>query len=175
MADAFVDSQRPSGLPAYAHESSGVNERLRTITFETAASDAAGDVKRLFTVGAHEIPVRCLVMCDAIAGATDIDLGLYRPSAPDGSTTGVVVDRDALMDGTDISAGKAWSDQVDGLSALGVEERGTKTFYDIANDVQTADVIGHLPQDSYDFCLTEVSEVSAAGTITIFLWTIDKQ
>lgn len=169
MADGFVDAARIAGTPARAHESSGVNLRFRSITFETAVADAAGDVKRLFTVGAHEIPVQCLVLCDAIAGATDIDLGLYRPNG------GIVVDKDALMDGTNIAAGKAFSDQVDGLSALGVEERGTKSFYDIANDVLTTDVIGHLPNDSYDFALTEVSEVTAAGTITIFLWTIDQQ
>jgi hypothetical protein len=169
MADGFVDSARQAGLPARAHESSGVDLRFRSITFETAVADAAGDVKRLFTVGAHEIPVRCQIMCDAIAGATDIDLGLYRPGG------GVVVDKDALMDGTDIAAGKAYSDQVDGLSALGVEERGVKSFFDIANDVATADVIGHLPNDSYDLALTEVSEVTAAGTITIHLWTIDQQ
>lgn len=169
MADAFVDSQRPNGLPARAHESSGVNLRFRSITFETAASDAAGDIKRLFTVGAHEIPVKCQIMNDAITGATDIDLGLYRPNG------GIVVDKDALMDGTDISAGKAFSDNVDGLSALGVEERGVKSFFDIANDVLTTDVIGHLPNDSYDLALTENSEISTAGTITVHLWTIDQQ
>lgn len=169
MADAFVDSQRQNGLPARAHESGGVCPKVRTITFETAAADAAGDVKRLFTVGAHEIPLRCYIINDAIAGATDIDLGLYRPNL------GAVVDKDALLDGADISAGKAWSAAVDGLAALGVEERGTKSFYDIANDVATTDVIGHLPNDSYDFCLTQNSDVSAAGTITVILETIEQQ
>lgn len=169
MADGFVDSQRPNGLPARAHESSGVGLRLRTITFETAAADAAGDVKRLFTVGAHEIPVRCVIMNDAIAGATDIDLGLYRPNG------GIVVDRDALMDGADISAGKTEASPQSGLAALGVEEIGVKSFFDIANDVLTTDVIGHLPNDSYDVALTEVSEVTAAGTITVHLYTIDQQ
>lgn len=169
MADGFVDSARQAGLPARAHESSGVGLRLRTITFETAAADAAGDVKRLFTVGAHEIPVKCVIMNDAIAGATDIDLGLYRPNG------GIVVDRDALMDGTDISAGKTAASPADGLAALGVEELGVKSFFDIANDVLTTDVIGHLPNDSYDVALTEVSEVTAAGTITVHLYTIDQQ
>ncbi len=169
MADAFVDTARAAGEPARAHESSGCGLRLRTITFETAAADAAGDVKRLFTVGAHEIPVKLHVICDAIAGATDIDIGLYRPAG------GVVVDRDALMDGTNIAAGIAWASKVDGLSALGVEERGVRTFREIAADVVAADVIGHIPMDSYDVCLTEVSEVTAAGTITVHLYTIDNQ
>ena len=169
MADAYVDSQRPSGLPARAHESSGVDLRFRSITFEVAATAAAGDVNRLFTVGAHEIPVECFIMCDALTGATDIDAGLYKP------VDGAVVDKDALMDGGDISAGKAYSDRFDGLSALGVEERGVKSFFDIANDVLTTDIIGHLPNDSYDFCLTQNSEISGAGTVTVLLWTIDQQ
>lgn len=169
MADAFVDSQRAAGLPARAREASGVNPKIRTITFETAAADAAGDVKRLFTVGAHEIPVDCKVISDAIAGATDLDIGLYRPGG------GVVVDKDALADGLDPHAGIAYAAALDGLSALGVEERGVKTFAEIAADVVTTDVIGHIPQDSYDIAITENSEISAAGTITVILTTIENQ
>jgi hypothetical protein len=146
-----------------------VNPKIRTITFETAAADAAGDVKRLFTVGAHEIPVSLRIMCDAIAGATDIDIGLYRPGG------GVVVDKDALADGLNIAAGVAYASAANGLAALGVEEQGVKTFAEIAADVVTTDVIGHIPQDSYDVALTEVSEVSAAGTITVILTTIENQ
>jgi len=169
MADAFVDSQRAAGLPARAREASGVNPKIRTITFETAAADAAGDVKRLFTVGAHEIPVDCKIICDAIAGATDIDIGLYRPGG------GVVVDKDALADGLNISGGLAYASAGNGLAALGVEEQGIRTFAEIAADVVSTDVIGHIPQDSYDIALTEVSEVSAAGTITVILTTIENQ
>lgn len=170
MSDVYVDTQRQAGLPARAHESSGVNLRLRSITFETSADDAAADVRRLFTVGAHEIPVECKIINDAISGATDIDLGLYRPGV-----NGAVVDADALMDGTDISAGVAWASATDGLSALDVVERAVKSFFDIANDVDTTDVIGHLPNDSYDVAFTYNSNVAAAATITVMLWTIDSQ
>jgi hypothetical protein len=170
MSDKYVDAQRQAGDPARAHESSGVNERIRTITFETLVADTIGDIRRLFTVGAHEIPVSCLILCDAIAGATDINLGLYRPGV-----NGIAVDYDALLDGGNIAAGKAWSDQFDGLAALGVEERATKTFFDIANDVVAADVIGHLPSDSYDVALTYDSEITAAATVTVILRTIESQ
>lgn len=171
MSDVFVDSARQAGTPALARESSGVKPKVRSITFETAVADAANDVRRLFTVGAHEIPVRCLIMCDAIAGATDIDLGLYRPSM------GAVVDRDALLDGGNIAAGKAFSDNFDGLAALGVEERGIRKFHELADDVTTdpSDQIGHIPYDSYDVALTFVSEITAAGTITVILETIEAQ
>jgi hypothetical protein len=169
MADAFVDTARAAGKPARAHESSGVNLRFRSITFEIAATAAAGDVNRLFTVGAHEIPVECIIMCDALTGATDMDLGFYRPAG------GAVVDKDALMDGTNISGGLTYANQTDGLSALDIVERGVKSMFEIANDVETTDVIGHLPNDSYDIALTQNSEISGAGTVTVHLWTIDEQ
>jgi len=169
-ADKYVDTARQNGLPARAHESSGVVPRLRTITFETLVAADQNDIRRLFTVGAHEIPVRCDIVNDAIAGASDIDLGLYRPGVD-----GIVVDDDALMDGTNINAGVAWGSETDGLSALDLSERGVKPFFDIANDVLTTDVIGHIPQDSYDIVMSYKSEITGAATITVFLWTIDEQ
>jgi len=168
--DQYADSQRQSGLPARAHESSGVNLRLRTITFETLVADDINDIRRLFTVGAHEIPVECKIINDAVAGLTDLDVGLYRPGVG-----GAVVDADALMDGTDINAGIAWASATDGLAALGVEERGVLSFLEIANDVATDDAIGKIPADSYDVVLTYNSEITGAGTITVMLWTIDQQ
>ena len=162
-----VDANVLAGVATDAHKSSGVGPTVRTITFETEAADAAGDIKALFRIGAHEIPLECWIINDAIAGATDIDLGLYRED-------GTVVDADALMDGTDISAGVAYASKTDGLSALGVEERGVKAFYDIANDVATTDVIGHIPNDSYWVALTLNSEVTAAGTITVCLTTLGR-
>lgn len=167
MTTAFVGSDRSVGKKAEARKVTGVSPKFRAITFETAVADAAGDVKLLFTVGANEIPVRCLVMCDAIAGLTSVELGLYRPS------TGVVVDRDALMSNIDLAAGFAFAAAKDGLSALGVEERGIRTFAEIASDVVSTDVIGHIPYDSYDVGLAQVSDVSAVGTVTVILETIE--
>jgi len=167
MSFDITDPNVLAGVATDAHKSSGVKPTVRTITFETEAADAAGDIKALFRVGAHEIPVECWIINDAIAGASDIDLGLYRDSE-------VVVDADALMDGTDISAGVAYASRTDGLSALGVEERGVKSFFDIANDVATGDVVGALPNDSYWVALTLNSEVTAAGTITLYLATIGR-
>lgn len=167
MSFDIVDANVAAGKATDAHKSSGVKPTIRTITFETEAADAAGDIKALFRVGAHEIPLECTIINDAIAGATDIDLGLYRDSE-------VVVDADALMDGADISAGIAWASATDGLGALGVEERGVLKFFEIANDVATGDVIGSLPNDSYWVALTFNSEVSAAGTITVVLKTIGR-
>jgi len=167
MSFDIIDPKTLVNEATDAHKSSGVKPTVRTVTFETEAADAAGDVKALFRVGAHEIPLSCSIINDAIAGATDIDLGLYRDDE-------TVVDADALMDGTDISAGIAFAAKTDGLSALDVSERGVKSFYDIANDVVATDVVGSLPNDSYWVALTLNSEVAAAGTITLELVTIGR-
>jgi len=167
MSFDIVDAKVLAGEATDAHKSSGVKKIVRTVIFETEAADAAGDIKALFRVGAHEIPVACRILNDAIAGATDIDVGLYRDSE-------VVVDADALADGLDISAGSAIGSPANGLSALGIDEVKGKAFYDIANDVATGDVVGDLPNDSYWVCLTLNSEVAAAGTINIELETIGR-
>jgi hypothetical protein len=169
MSDKWVDTAREAGKVAAARESSGCVPRLRTITFETAAADTTNDVRRLFTVGAHEIPVQMDVVCDTWTGMSDLDVGLYKPG-----DDGVVVDADALADGLNPAAGIAWASKLDGLAALGVEERGILPFFEIANDVLTTDVIGHLPNDSYDVCLTYKADASSVGTVTVHLWTIDE-
>ncbi len=169
MADTWVDTAREAGKVAKARESSGCVPRLRTITFETTAAMTANDVLRLFTVGAHEIPVQMDLVCDTWTGMSDLDIGLYRPG-----NDGAAVDIDALADGLNPAAGIAWASKLDGLAALGVEERGILPFFEIANDVDTTDVIGHLPNDSYDVALTLKADPSSVGTVTVHLWTIDE-
>lgn len=166
MAFTWVDAKVAAGKLTDAAKSSGCKEKVRCITFETAAADAAGDVKALFRVGAHEIPVEGWLISDAIAGATDLDVGFYRDSE-------VVVDKDALAATLNPSAGIAWASRLDILKDLGVEERGILKMYEIANDVATGDVIGALPNDSYVVAVTLNSEVTAAGTITVMLRTIE--
>lgn len=167
MSFDIVDPMVLAGVATDAHKSSGVKPTVRTITFETEAADAAGDIKALFRVGAHEIPVAMRILNDAIAGATSVHVGLYR-------SNGVVVDADALAVALDISAGSPITAPANGLSALGIEEVKVKSFFDIANDVVAGDVIGNLPDDSYWVALTLVSEVTAAGTITVELETIGR-
>jgi len=167
MAAEWVDSKVEAGEATDAVKSSGVRELVRCITFETAIADAAGDIKYLFRVGAHEIPVEGWLISDAIAGATDLDIGFYRDD-------GTVVDKDALADGLDPSGGIAFSARLDILAALGVHERGVLKMYEIANDVATGDVVGKLPNDSYIVAVTLVSEVTAAGTVTICLKTLGR-
>ena len=167
MSFDIVDAKVLAGEATDARKASGVKETVRCITFETAVADAAGDIKALFRVGAHEIPIEGWLISDAIAGLSEVDVGLYRDDES-------VVDIDALADGIDPSAGIAFSGRLDILGALGVQERGVLSFYEIANDVETTDVVGNLPNDSYWVALTLVSEVTAAGTVTVALKTLGR-
>lgn len=163
MSFDLVNTQMLAGLPARAHESSGAGVKKRTITFETEAADAAGDIKALCRVGAHEIPVKIEIINDAISGATDIDLGLYYDDQS-------AADADVLMDGTDISAGVAWASRTDGMSNVALEKRGVKSFAELVGDS-----IGSLKNDSYWLALTLNSEVAGAGSVVIHIETIDQQ
>ena len=167
MAWSWADSNVEAGVASAAVVTSGVHEITRCITFETLAADAAGDIKALFRVGAHEIPLEGWMISDAITGASDIDVGFYRGDHS-------VVDKDALADGLDPSAGIVFASRLDILSALGVHERGVLTMYEIANDVDTGDVIGALPNDSYVIALPLNSEISAAATMTVCLRTVTR-
>lgn len=157
-----IDPKVLAGEATDAHKSSGVKPTVRTVTFETEVADAAGDIKALFIVGAHEIPVSCKILNDAIAGATDIDVGLYRMDE-------TAADADALADGLDISAGSPITAPEDGLAALGIDEVKVKSFKDIVTDA-----IGAIPDDSYWVALTLNSEITAAGSVNLELVTIGR-
>lgn len=164
MSDLYADSAIAAGNVARAAQASGVNPKVRTVTFETASTFAAGEIRRLFRVGAHEIPISCKIVNDAIAGATDVEIGLWRPNL------GAVVDQDCLLGTLDIAAGFNWGSEKNGLAALGVEVRGIQSFLEIAGDS-----IGAIIEDSYDVGMIFNSDVSAAGTITVELTTIAQQ
>jgi hypothetical protein len=141
-------------VAAFVH---GENRITMVCDFETAAADDAGSVYRLFkNVPASLIPVSIRVSCDAIAGATDVDLGLYEPL----EAGGAVVDKDCLADGLNISAGYTRILGLDGLKDV-----------DYANsDKRLFELGGHTlatRKNGYDIALTMVSDVSAAGTILV--------
>jgi hypothetical protein len=177
MADKYADVAIEAGDVARAGQATGVVAVRRRVTFETAAAFAVGEIRRLFKVGAHEIPVEINIVNDAIAGATDVEIGLWRPSR------GVVIDQDCLMGTLDIAAGFAWAAKKDGLAALDLAVRGISSFREIvvaaqvvlAVDAADQDAIGHIPDDSYDVGMIFNSDVSAVGTITVELITVSQQ
>ena len=124
--------------------------------FETAAADDAGSIYRICRVGANWVPLSIDINCDAIADATDVDLGLYDTLEQGGA----VKDADCFTDGDDINAGAALGSEISGLQTLAIDEIGDQMYEHAGDDAPT-------PNGEYDLVLTMNSEVSAAGTIAI--------
>ena len=123
--------------------------------FETLAADDAGSKYRLCKVGADWVPLQIYINCDALSGATDVDLGLYETLENGGDAK----DADCFLDGGDISGGQAIGSEENCLATLGIDEIGDQC-YEHAGDSDAS-------EQMYDLVLTMNSEIAAAGTIAI--------
>jgi hypothetical protein len=158
VRNEYINADTEAGkLVSSAFGSEGTPVICMVQTFETEAADDAGSIYRLFkNLDPNLIPVKIEIACDAIAGATDMDLGLYE-NLDDG---GAVVDQDILMASVNLSAGYLWAAAKDGLVTVGVEKVG----YNLA------ELVGHTlitRKRGYDLVLTADSEITAAGTISV--------
>ena len=123
--------------------------------FETVNGDTAASKYRLCKVGADWIPIQIEINNDAIAGATDMDLGLYTTLEKGGAAK----DADVFMDGTDINGGSALGSEVSGLSNIDVDSIGDQC-YAYAGDSDPS-------EQMYDLVLTSNANITGAGTIAI--------
>lgn len=137
-------------------ENKGGDVRAMVFTFETEAADDAGSKYRLCRLNANMVPIRIELTNDAIANATEIDLGIYDTLENGGAVKNI----DAFIDGLDINGGNAISSPVDGLKDLAIADIG-KDIFTLAGDSNPT------PDGEYDLVLTMVSNVSAAGTISL--------
>lgn len=122
-------------------------------TFEVGASDGNGSIYKLAKIDSNLIPLKLEINCDALAGATDIDIGFYKEN-------GVVVDKDVLLDGADIHAGAALGSEINGLGSLGVDNIGKKVY----------ELLGKTSADKdtgYILAITANAASTAAGTISV--------
>lgn len=124
--------------------------------FETLVADDATSKYRLCKVGADWVPIDIKINCDALTGATDVDLGLYETLENGGDA----LDADCFMEAADISAGKALGSEQNGLSSLPIDEIGDQMYEQAGDSAPT-------PDGMYDLVLTMNSEIAAAGTIAI--------
>ncbi len=133
-------------------------------TYEKTAADNDTSVLRLGTVPANAIPMPQVSFLnnDALAGATDVDLGTYAPLAADG-TGGAVADKDCLADGLDIAAGNALASPAKAFQALAIDEFG--------QDLRalSGDAIGD-GNEFYDIAITGNTFGTAAATISWALY-----
>ena len=159
VENKYVNSNLAAGTFADAAFNGGTRTVL--VTFEVAAADDDGSIFRLAKINSSEVLLRAILMCDAITGGTDYDLGIYEVTTPAGS--GAVVDKDIFMDGqTFASATKT----IDGLQTVAIENR-VLNVTDLLNVVNTTTLKDS--GKSYDIALTANTVGSAAGTITAIL------
>lgn len=128
--------------------------QAQTFVFEVLvlAADAAGDVLFVAPVSGDLIPLSATAYTAGVTGATDIDLGFYRPER----VGGIVYDKDVLADGVDLSG----SGSDDMLGAITVANRG-KNFRELAG--------APLGDTEFVLALTLNSEVTVGGTIFIHM------
>lgn len=160
VEDKYVNTELASGVLADAGYAGTTKVVIQT--FEVAAADDDGSVYRLARISDSDILLRATIMCDAITGGTDYDLGLYKTGV-----AGTVVDKDCFMDGqTFASATKT----IDGLQTVAIENR-VKEIWSLVSGVtsQTKDE-GY----EYDIALTANTVGSAAGTVTVILEILKK-
>jgi len=139
----------------------GANLKVATATLEVAATDDDDSIYDFVRLPAQAIPYSALIVSDAIAGATDYDLGVYTPV--EGGTP-TAVDADCLADGVDINAGFAVPTELLGHTG-GIPDPadyGQKPLWELAG-------VSADPGDDvlYDICLTANTVGTAAGTITL--------
>lgn len=121
-------------------------------TFEIEASNSAGSKYRIARVPSNAVIDSITIACDAIAGATDNDVGFY--NVPEDSD-GVVIDKDALADGQTFATA---SRSLDGLSQPAIENL-PKQVWQLAGFATN-------PGKLVDIVITANALGSAGGTVT---------
>lgn len=155
VEDKYVEVNVAAGKLAKAALSSGAGLITMVATEEIAAADDNGSVYRLFkAVPSSYIPVQIDIVCDAITGGTDYDLGLYEVGVG-----GAAVDKDVLMDGQTLASAltRATGHQL-GLQTVNAAN-ATKTLGELSaqTDIDAA----------YDIALTANTVGTADGTVTV--------
>ncbi len=132
-------------------------------TYEKTASDSDGSVLRLGRVPANAIPIynTSTLNNDALTGASDIDIGVYKPSAM-GGTDGAVVDKDLLSDGLNIASGNALASPIKAFQTHPAIDQFGLTLKQLVNVVNTVDD----KNEEYDIAITGNTFGTAAATIS---------
>jgi len=151
VINAYVVTQDGAKTPG----ARGGKAIVLTGTFKTAAADDAGSKYRLAKLSGDLVPIQIELNCDATAGATDMDLGLYETLEKGGA----VKDADYYMDGIDMSAGKAIGSEQNGLATIPVADIGKVVAVNAGDTVAS-------PAMEYDLVLTANSDISAVGTFS---------
>lgn len=157
MADTYVDAAVEAGNVSSALKTRGADLIVMVQSFEIVSATADADVLRLFpSVNPALIPVRIDIVCDAITGGTDYDLGLYLPEG------GAVLDKDCLMDGQTLATASTLVAPLNGMGAVDKANIGKKLYELLA----TPEAVGAI-KGGYDIALTANTAGSGEGTVTV--------
>jgi hypothetical protein len=146
----------PSTVPNVRNSHGRLMQKVETI--ETPAASSANQQLRFFRVNAQDRITRISVQCDATAGLTESDLGIYDING------GAVVDIDCYIDGLD------WH-------TAGLDD-GTTAPLNYAFEIRDISAAKQLVWEDagvsvdpgnkqYDLVLTNVSDVDAIITMTV--------
>jgi len=140
----------PAVLPSSANN--GADLKFIRGQYAIAAADADGDSYVMARLPSNAVIKEIKVLCDAITGGTDFDLGVNYPP----NKGGTVIDADCLMDGQTLATA---SKVLDGFAAPAIENR-YKELWEIAG--LTAD-----PCHNLDIVLTGNTVGTAAGDVVV--------
>ena len=177
ITDVYVSELLESGKIAEAPYVNGARTITAIETEELPIADGSAniDIYRFFKgLNPNLIIVDLKVYADdAIVGATDCDLGLYKQTSDSGD--GVVIDVDVFADGVSLSqagghlrgGGVIDTDEyLDGLKAVDIANLTKKIYEHAADTVKTY-------EQGYDLALTINSNVTTGGTVTIIAQFIE--
>lgn len=154
--DVYIDSNVSAGSKTTALAQLSADGKTGLATYEKTASDNDTSVLRFFkNVPVEMVLSEITVMCDAISGATNTDLGIY---LPDG---GAVLDKDLFMAGQTLASA---SKVLDGMAAPDIAYRG-KTIKDLYETTNSTTLDASVR--CVDIALTGNTFGTNTGTITI--------
>lgn len=160
VENKYVNAELAAGVLADARYAGDVKTVIQT--FVVAAADDDGSVYRIARISDSDVLLRATIMCDAITGGTDYDLGLYKTGV-----AGVVLDKDCYMDGQTLASA---SKVLDGLQTVAIENRTKETWELLAGITSQTKDEGY----EYDIALTGNTVGTAAGDVTVILEILKK-
>lgn len=122
-------------------------------TVEVAAADDNNSVYRMVRLRSSDRISQVTIWNDAMTGATDWDLGIYRTTADGGAAVTV----DCYAQAVDINAGLSGTELLFEVNNIDKVEKRVWEILGLSED----------PNLEYDLCLTGVAAGSGAGTITL--------
>jgi hypothetical protein len=146
----------PSNVPTNITDHGRIMSKVATT--ETASGDSASHQHRFFRMNAQDRIIRLNFYCDATAGLTDSNIGLYAINGGD------AIDDNCYLDAADYHTGLA--DTTGPINykihTLGIENIAKRVWEDASVATDPGNV-------QYDLTMTNVGDVSAAGTLVMIV------